>query len=207
MARVMTEEHKLKMREGRANARRLRESLKTADKPSPLERLKEGEKLSEPERMAAENMLRSQMTENMKKELNRSWSIDIDIDWHDVPMNEAQEAYSILRTEFEKAGRILNERSMPAPGSYKCFMCQIVHPGDARGKDDSYEDPETKLRVPIRICSELCWISYQDYRIKERSFRNDYSQGLIDFDGYIAKTKQTLSAMRTLQNQKVLKTA
>ena len=204
--RVMSEEQKRKMAEGREKAKKLRESLDKA-MATPLERLQAGEKLTEPERQAAENLLRSQMTRSIKEELNKRWNIVVDVDWNHLPILDAQEAYAVMRKEFEKAGQILNDRSMPAPGSYKCFICQITHPGDPRGKDLAYEDPETKLRVPVEICGEACWLKYSDYRIKERSFRNDMNVGLITPEEYIQKTKDTLAAMRTLQNQKMLKSA
>lgn len=183
MTRVLTEEHKKKMAEGRERTRLLREGLKqktNGDAPTGSVHITEVATFPD---------------------------VLISVDWKNAPMHEAQSAYSKLREEFEKAGRILNERSMPAPGSYKCFMCQIVHPGDARGKDDSYYDPDTGLLSPVRICGEGCWISYQDFRIRERSLRNDLSAGLVSQEEYLKKVHETLDAMRSLRNQKVLKTA
>ena len=96
------------------------------------------------------------------------WNIEIDVDWQSLPMEHAQTAYAELRKEFEKAGRILNERAMPTPGNYTCFICKKTHAGDPRGTDYSYINPETGLMEPILICGELCWLRYQEFRIGKR---------------------------------------
>jgi len=106
-------------------------------------------------------------------------AIRVDVDWTKVPMPEAQQLYSQLKSEFEKAGQILNARSMPQQKGYVCFMAGrekccpagVVHDGDPRGTDYSYKDPKTGLMVPVRICSENCWIRYQNMLIEERRKR------------------------------------
>jgi hypothetical protein len=100
-----------------------------------------------------------------------SWDISIDVDWKELPMQEAQIAYAQLRKEFEKAGSILNSRSMPTPGTYKCFMCKQTHVGQPRGTDYSYINADTGLMEPVLICGEKCWLDYQGLRIKERRER------------------------------------
>ena len=118
--------------------------------------------------------------------------IHVDVDWAGLPMQRAQMFYQQLKVEFEKAGRILNERSFPPNiGRYACFMCACtckppsqstnpidhapgckkVHEGDARGKDDSYKDPKSGLYVPVRICGEEHWIRWQQRLIDERRQR------------------------------------
>jgi hypothetical protein len=99
------------------------------------------------------------------------WEITVDVDWNGLPMDEAQAAYAILRKEFEKAGSVLNARSMPVPGSYICFMCKKTHLGEPRGKDYSYRNPETGLMQVVEICGELCWEHYNRLRIAERKER------------------------------------
>jgi hypothetical protein len=103
--------------------------------------------------------------------ITATWSIGISVDWEKLPMPEAQQAYAQLRKEFEKAGFILNQRSMPAADGYTCFMCKKFHLGLARGTDFSYVNPQTGLMQPVSICGELCWIHYQELRIKERKER------------------------------------
>lgn len=118
--------------------------------------------------------------------------IVVAVDWNTVPMVEGRLHYATLKAEFEKAGTILNARSMPhADLRYACFMCECtcpaqsasvypedhdqdckkIHPGEARGKDDSYVGPDG-LRVPVRICGELHWVLYQKLLIDERRQRN-----------------------------------
>jgi hypothetical protein len=99
------------------------------------------------------------------------WEITIAVDWEHLRLEEAQRAYAALKVQFEKAGFILNQRSMPEPGSYVCFMCKKKHLGDPRGKDYSYINPKTGLMQVVEICGELCWIHYQRLRIDERKQR------------------------------------
>ncbi len=116
---------------------------------------------------------KKQRGENHTVELQPAapWEITIDVNWKELPMQDAQAAYAQLRKEFEKAGSILNARSMPAPGTYKCFMCKQTHVGQPRGTDYSYINADTGLMEPVLICGELCWIRYQELRIKERRER------------------------------------
>jgi len=108
-------------------------------------------------------------------------AIRVDVDWTKVPMPEAQQLYAQLKGEYEKAGQILNARSMPQEKGYVCFMagkekcCQkgVVHDGRPRGTDYSYKDPKTGLMPPggVQICSENCWIRFQGMLIEERRKR------------------------------------
>jgi len=182
MPRVLSEEHKRKLQAGRSRRRAELQNTTQAAVADPA-------------------------TSIPITNTSDEWSIYIEVDWRKLPLLDAQIAYAELRKEFENAARILNDRSMPAPGSYVCFMCQITHPGEPRGRDLAYENPETGLREPVSICGENCWIQYQDYRIKERSLRNDESVGLIDHDQYIEKLREVLASKRVLQHQKMLKTA
>ena len=120
---------------------------------------------------------------------------ELHVPWDRLPMEQARALYAQLKGEFEKAGNILNARSFPPNiGRYACTMCgctckdkrhkqsvnpadhepgcKKVHEGDARGKDDSYKDPETGLYVPVRICGEEHWIRWQQKLIEERRERN-----------------------------------
>jgi hypothetical protein len=102
----------------------------------------------------------------------------INIPWNTMDVIEAQQWYAKLKLEFENAGRILNERTFQKANeaSYECFMagkplcCKkgVKHMGIPRGLDNSYKDPETGLYKPVRVCSENCWIRYQDQRVRER---------------------------------------
>lgn len=94
--------------------------------------------------------------------------LTIHVDWDKIPMEQARTLYARLKTEFERAGAILNNRLMPRESSYQCFVCKQVHHGEPRGKDYSRVDPMTGLMVPVMICGERCWITYQDQCIKER---------------------------------------
>lgn len=97
--------------------------------------------------------------------------IHVNVDWGRLPMPEAQTAYAKLKAELERAGTILNGRSMPTPGSYICFMCKKSHLGDPRGKDFSYKNQKTGLMQVVEICGENCWRSYQELLITERRER------------------------------------
>ena len=161
------------------------------------------------ETMAAKKKLRGKNGNGTVKTIEAVQSeyhdTTISVDWEHLPMPEAQTADAKLRKEFERAGEILNSRSMPDPGSYTCYMCESVHLGDPRGKDDSYIHPRTGLAERVRICGENCWLAYMDFRIKERSLRNDLSVGLIDVEGYQNKVDEYLATKRSLQSQKMLK--
>lgn len=172
--KVLSEEHKRKLQEGRETARKLRQSS-TAPEVAALP--------------------------------SGNGSGIHGFDWEHAPMEEARAAYGKLRKEFENAGTILNSRSMPTPGSYVCFMCQITHPGEARGKDDSQVSPITGLAERVRICGEECWISFQDFCIRTRSMRNDMAAGLIDLEEYKKRYSDLLEAMRRIRNQKMMKSA
>ena len=107
--------------------------------------------------------------------------IEVRVDWAKMDMVEAKLWYQRLKTEFENAGNILNARLTRIHAqNWTCFMagkvgcCKkgITHSGIPRGTDLEYKDPETQLTKPVRVCSELCWLRYQDERITER--RNRY---------------------------------
>ena len=107
----------------------------------------------------------------------------IEVDWQNIPMDEAQGLYARLKVAFERAGAILNARLMHAddPDTYECFMagkpkCCAAgtrHQMPPRGQDyeNGMKDPKTGLIIPVRICSELCWIRYQDMLITARRER------------------------------------
>jgi hypothetical protein len=104
-------------------------------------------------------------------ERTSTWSIVVSVNWEHLPILEAQQAYAMLKKEFERAGFIINQRSMPEPGSYTCFMCKNTHLGEPRGKDYSYTNPKTGLMEVVEICGEACWLAYQGLRIRERKER------------------------------------
>lgn len=106
--------------------------------------------------------------------------IAIRVDWKTIDLIEGRLWYQRLKTEFENAGRILNSRLTKIEAqNWTCFMagkpgcCKkgITHNGIPRGTDLEYKDPESGLTKPVRTCSELCWLRYQDERIKERRDR------------------------------------
>jgi hypothetical protein len=109
------------------------------------------------------------------------WEIDIDVEWATLSMDEARQAYAELKKHFDRAGAILNARIMDTDGRWVCFMagkkgcCKmgVVHSGNPRGVDYSYVDPVSKLSKPAKICSELCWIRFQQQLIDERRERNN----------------------------------
>lgn len=186
--KILTEEHKQKMQEGRERARQLRVA-------------------SEPSNGHQEAMASLPTSAIGETPLGPHWAIKVEVDWQNAPLPQAQEAYARLKKEFERAGTILNSRSMPTPGSYVCFMCQITHPGEARGKDDSQVNPSTGLAERVRICGEECWISFQDFCIRGRSMRNDVAVGIISGEEYKTKYEETLSAMRHIRHTKMVKGA
>ena len=108
----------------------------------------------------------------------------IHVDWQNIPMPDAQILYAQLKESFEKAGRILNARAMAATQVefYECFMAGKAkccakgtqHRMPARGTDyeNGHKDPKSGLVSPVLICSENCWIRYQEVLINERRDRN-----------------------------------
>jgi hypothetical protein len=107
-------------------------------------------------------------------------SIEVAVDWHGMPMLEAEQWYMRLRAEFERAGGILNARRCSEnEAGYVCFMagkenaCKegVIRTGRPAGIDSSYRDPKTGLFTPVRICSERCWVLYQGQLIQERKDR------------------------------------
>lgn len=104
--------------------------------------------------------------------LHGSGQIAVDVDWHRLPMPEAQQFYAQLKTEFERAGKILNARSMERTSGYTCFMCKKTFQGNPGFTDFSYIDPQTGLSPRVDCCGELCVINYNAMRINERHQRN-----------------------------------
>ena len=94
--------------------------------------------------------------------------IDIEVDWDNISMLMAQQFYAHLKSEFERAGRILNARSMSRLSGFECFMCHRHFPGDPKFSDHSYIDPKTGLSPRVDCCGELCVINYNAMRINER---------------------------------------
>jgi hypothetical protein len=122
------------------------------------------------ERLPDVNKLRQKITANRKYEIEHPSSINIDVDWEHLPMQEAQQFYAHLKSEFEKAGRILNARSMARIEGYDCFMCHNHFDGNPRFTDHSYMDA-SGLNPRVDICGELCVINYNAFRINERRER------------------------------------
>lgn len=94
------------------------------------------------------------------------------VDWEHVPMSEGQKFYAYLKAEFEKAGRILNARSMERVSGYTCFMCKKHFQGNPGFTDYSYVDAKTGLSPRVDCCGELCVINYNAMRINERHQRS-----------------------------------
>lgn len=94
------------------------------------------------------------------------------VDWEHVPLQRGQEFYAQLKAEFERAGRILNARSMERTSGYTCFMCKKFFTGNPGFTDYSYTDPETGLSPRIDCCGELCVINYNAMRINQRHARD-----------------------------------
>jgi hypothetical protein len=123
------------------------------------------------------------------------WGITIDVDWTTLEITAAQNAYSMLQREYEKAGRILNSRTTRHElGQFYCFMagspgaCKIgvAHTGRPCFIDNArkapkggYKDPRTDqvtpegLFVPVEICSERCYQLYNALLIAERREREN----------------------------------
>ena len=102
---------------------------------------------------------------------NHTW-IDVHVDWANIPLGEGQQFYAQLKAEFERAGRILNARSMERTSGYTCFMCKKFFTGNPGFTDYSYTDPETGLSPRIDCCGELCVINYNAMRINQRHARD-----------------------------------
>jgi hypothetical protein len=94
------------------------------------------------------------------------------VDWEHIPMQEGQQFYAHLKAEFERAGKILNARSMARTTGYTCFMCKKHFDGNPGFTDHSYVDPKTGLSPRVDCCGELCVINYNAMRINERHQRN-----------------------------------
>jgi hypothetical protein len=97
--------------------------------------------------------------------------IIIEVDWDHLPMSEAQQFYAHLKENFERAGKILNARSMERTSGYTCFMCHKHFQGNPGFTDHSYIDPQTGLSPRVDCCGELCVINYNSFRINERHQR------------------------------------
>jgi len=103
---------------------------------------------------------------------SRVSAINIDVDWDNLPMPEAQTFYAHLRAEFEKAGKVLNARSNAHFSGYDCFMCKKHFNGNPGFTDYSYRDPATGLSPRVDCCGELCVINYHKFRIDMRLAEN-----------------------------------
>jgi hypothetical protein len=99
-------------------------------------------------------------------------TIAVDVDWEHIPMQEGQQFYAHLKAEFERAGKILNARSMQRTSGYTCFMCKKHFDGNPGFTDHSYVDLKTGLSPRVDCCGELCVINYNAMRINERHQRN-----------------------------------
>jgi len=97
--------------------------------------------------------------------------ITIEVDWEHIPMNEGQQFYAHLKSEFENAGKILNARSMQRTSGYDCFMCGKHFEGQPKYTDHSYKDPTTGLVPTIYCCGEHCVILFNAKVIQERHQR------------------------------------
>lgn len=97
--------------------------------------------------------------------------IVVQVDWEKTPMPDAQQFYAHLKAEFEKAGKILNARSMATVSGYTCFMCHKHFNGNPGFTDHSYIDPATGLSPRVDCCGELCVIHYHKMRIDQNLAR------------------------------------
>lgn len=102
----------------------------------------------------------------------KEYHIDVQVDWEHIPIPDGQQFYAHLKYEFERAGRILNSRSMERISGYTCFMCKKHFNGNPGFTDFSYTDPETGLSPRIDCCGELCVINYNALRINQRHQRD-----------------------------------
>ncbi len=98
--------------------------------------------------------------------------ISIDVNWETISMPDGQHFYALLKSEFERAGKILNARSMERTSGYTCFMCKKHFDGNPGFTDHSYVDPKTGLSPRVDCCGELCVINYNAMRINERHQRS-----------------------------------
>jgi hypothetical protein len=105
-------------------------------------------------------------------EVHRAPSIVIEVDWAHIDMPSAQQLYAHLKSEFEKAGKILNARSSERTMGYTCFMCKKHFAGNPGFTDYSYIDPATGLSPRVDCCGELCVINYHKFRIDMRLAEN-----------------------------------
>lgn len=99
-------------------------------------------------------------------------SISVNVDWDHIPLQDGQHFYAHLKEEFERAGRILNARSMQRVSGYTCFMCKKHFDGNPGFTDYSYTDPATGLSPRVDCCGELCVINYNAMRINQRHQRD-----------------------------------
>jgi uncharacterized CHY-type Zn-finger protein len=100
-------------------------------------------------------------------------SIDIKVDWEHIDMPSAQQFYAHLKAEFEKAGKILNDRENKRNAGYTCFTCKKYFEGLPHYVDFSYIDPITGLNILVTCCrNELCSREYNEMRIRERTKEN-----------------------------------
>lgn len=97
--------------------------------------------------------------------------IAVEVDWERIPVSEGQSFYAQLKAEFEKAGRILNARSMQRTSGYTCFMCGEHFEGQPKYTDHSYTDPKTGLVPTVYCCGEHCVILFNAKVIGERHAR------------------------------------
>lgn len=107
--------------------------------------------------------------ESLKYNVSR---IVVEVDWEHIPFQEGQQFYAHLKAEFERAGKILNARSMERTSGYTCFMCKKHFNGNPGFTDHSYVDPQTGLSPRVDCCGELCVINYNAMRINQRHQRD-----------------------------------
>lgn len=99
-------------------------------------------------------------------------NISVTVDWQNIPIDQGQSLYAILKNEFEKAGKMLNARLMAEHEGYTCFMCKKHFGGRPGMTDLSYQDPATGLFPRVDLCGELCVINYHKMRIDMRTAKN-----------------------------------
>jgi hypothetical protein len=101
----------------------------------------------------------------------------VDVDWGTLPIGEAQNLYAKLKSHFERAGAILNARTTGTNAEWICYMSDKSKDCPTRGQvqsrlpsftDYSHVNSKTGLIEPVRICSEICSIRYNDILIAER---------------------------------------
>jgi hypothetical protein len=99
-------------------------------------------------------------------------SITVSVDWQNLPMQQAEAFYAILKNEYEKAGKILNSRHSAEHDGYYCFMCRKHFSGRPGMTDLSYQDPKTGLFPRVDLCGELCVVNYHKLRIDMRTAKH-----------------------------------